>query len=76
MTKKVKKISVYLSLVVIPFGAVTVGLAGKAIHSKQVSTIDANQQTDGAYRDGLYLGKLDADDGRRARPRNAAGRGP
>jgi hypothetical protein len=65
MTKKVKKISVYLSLVVIPFGAATVGLVGKASHAKQVSTVVATQETDAAFRDGFYLGKLDAESGRK-----------
>lgn len=56
MTKKVKKFSVYISLVVIPFGAATVRLASKANHAKQVNTVDATQETDAAFRDGLYLG--------------------
>lgn len=68
MTKKAKKISVYLSLVFIPFGAATVGLAGKASHVKQVSTIEATQQTDAAFRDGFYLGRLDAEGARKVRP--------
>lgn len=68
MTKKVKKISVYLSLGVIPFGAAMVGLAGKASHAKHVSTIDATQQSNAAFRDGFYLGKLDAEDARKLRP--------
>jgi len=68
MTKKAKKISAYISLVVIPFGVATVGLAGKASHAKQVSTVDATQETDAAFRDGFYLGRLDAQDARKARP--------
>jgi hypothetical protein len=71
MTKKAKKLSVYISLGVIPFGAATVGLVGKAIHAMhamQVSTTEATQQTDAAFRDGFYLGRLDAEDGRKVRP--------
>jgi hypothetical protein len=68
MTKKAKKISAYISLVVIPFGIATVGLAGKASRAKQVSTVDATQETDAAFRDGFYLGRLDAEGAREARP--------
>lgn len=68
MTKKAKKISVYISLGVIPFGAATVGLAAKASHAKRASAVDATQETDAAFRDGLYLGKLDAEEARKVRP--------
>lgn len=68
MTRKVRKMSVYISLVVIPFGAATVRLAGKASHAKQVNIVDATQETNAAFRDGLYLGKLDAEDDRKVRP--------
>jgi len=68
MTKKEKTISVYISLVVIPFGAATLGLAGKASHTKPVSTVDATQETDAAFRDGFYLGGLDAKAARKMRP--------
>jgi hypothetical protein len=68
MTKKVKKVSAYLSLLLIPFGAVTVGLAGKATRTRQVDPASVSQQTDGAFRDGFYLGKLDARVGRKVRP--------
>jgi hypothetical protein len=68
MTKKVKKASVYLSLILIPFGAATVGLAGKVTRTRQIDAASASQQTDAAFRDGFYLGRLDARDGRRVRP--------
>jgi hypothetical protein len=68
MTKKGKKLSVYISLGVIPFGAATVELAVKANHVKRVSSVDATQETDAAFRDGLYLGKLDAEGTRKVRP--------
>ena len=68
MTKKEKTISVYISLVVIPFGAATLGLAGKASHTKPASTVDSTQETDAAFRDGFYLGGLDAEGARKMRP--------
>jgi hypothetical protein len=68
MTKKVKKVSAYLSLLLIPFGAATVGLAGKANRTRQVDPAITSQETDAAFRDGFYLGKLDARDGRSVRP--------
>jgi hypothetical protein len=68
MTKKARKISVYISLVVIPLGAATGGLVRKAGHAKQVSSVEATQETDAAFRDGFYLGRLDAEDARKVRP--------
>jgi hypothetical protein len=68
MTKKVKKFSAYISLVVIPFGAATVRLASKASHAKQVNTVDATQETGAAFRDGLYLGRLDGEHARKVHP--------
>jgi hypothetical protein len=68
VTRKARRISVCVSLGVIPFGAATVALVGKAIHVRQVSTTDAIQQVDAAFRDGFYLGRLDAKDARKARP--------
>jgi hypothetical protein len=68
MTKKAKKISAYISLVLIPFGAATLGLARKTSHAKQVSTVDATQETDAAFEDGFYLGGLDAQAARKVRP--------
>jgi hypothetical protein len=68
MTKKAKKLSVYISLGLIPFGAATVELADKANHVKRASVVDATQETDAAFRDGFYLGKLDAEGTRKARP--------
>jgi hypothetical protein len=68
MTKKAKKLSAYISLGVIPFGAATVGLIGKAIHAKRASTVDAAQETYAAFWDGFYLGRLDAEDARKVRP--------
>jgi hypothetical protein len=68
MTKKAKRLSVYISLGVIPFGVATVGLVGKASRAKHASTVDASQEIDAAFRDGFYLGKLDAEDAKKVRP--------
>lgn len=68
MTKKAKKLSVYISLVAMPFGAATVRLASRATPLREISAVDATQETDAAYRDGIYLGKLDGQEGRNVRP--------
>ena len=68
MTKKATKISAYISLIVIPFGAATLRLAGKASHAKQPKTLDAAQEIEAPFRDGLYLGRLDAQDARKKLP--------
>jgi hypothetical protein len=66
MTKNVKKISAFIFLAVIPFGAVAERLAYKASHAKQASTVDAAQEADAPFRDGYYLGGLDAKNARQA----------
>lgn len=68
MTKKAKKVSVYLSLVVMPLGLATVGLASRANRPRPLTSAEAAQETNAAYCDGLYLGKLDAQEGRKVRP--------
>ena len=68
MTKKTKKISAYVSLVLIPFGAATLGLVGKASHAKRVRSVNATQERDAAFEDGFYLGGLDAQAARKVRP--------
>ena len=68
MTKRAKKLSAYLSLAVIPFGAAMVKLARSASPAKQVGIVDATQESDGAYRDGVFLGSLDAENDRKVRP--------
>jgi hypothetical protein len=66
MTQNVKKISAFIFLAVIPFGAVAGRLAYKAGRVKQISTVDAAQEADAPFRDGYYLGGLDAKNGRQA----------
>lgn len=68
MTKKVKKMSALLSLAVIPFGVAAGRLAFKASQGTQVSAVDAAQEADAPFRDGFYLGGLDAKGARKARP--------
>jgi hypothetical protein len=68
MTKKAKKLSVYLSLVVMPVSIGAVGLATHAYRPRQSSSVDAAQEMDAAYRDGLFWGRFDGQDGRKVRP--------
>jgi hypothetical protein len=68
MTQKLKKLSAYIALLVVPFGVATLGLAGKASRTRQVNPAGASQPTDAAFRDGFYLGKLDASEARKGRP--------
>ncbi|HEX4544740.1 MAG TPA: hypothetical protein VH110_00180 [Candidatus Acidoferrum sp.] len=68
MTKKTRKLSVYLSLVVMPVGLATVGLATRANRPSQLNSTDSSLEINAAYRDGVYLGKLDGQEGRKVRP--------
>lgn len=68
MTRKARKLSVYLSLVVMPVGLVTVGLATRVKRPSPPNRVDSSQEINAAYRDGLYLGKLDGQEGRKAKP--------
>lgn len=68
MTAKAKKLSAYLFLLVLPLGVGTVGLASRANQPRKLKSADASRETDAAYRDGLYLGRLDGQEGRKVRP--------
>lgn len=68
MTKKARRISVYLAVVVMPWGLATIGLLGRASLPRQTNTVNAVEETDAAYCDGLFLGKLDGQQGRSSRP--------
>lgn len=68
MNTKAKKLSVFLAILATPWGLVTVGLAGRASWHYPVSKTNAAQENDAAYRDGLFLGKLDGQQGRKVRP--------
>jgi hypothetical protein len=67
MTTKAR-LSVYLAVVATPWGLATLGLLGRASLPRQLNTVNAVQETDGAYCDGLFLGKLDGQLGRSSRP--------
>ena len=58
-----KRLSAYL-LTIVAAGAVTVIFAPVAHHRPQVVAGNVNNQTDAAFRDGLFLARLDADNGR------------
>ena len=68
MTTKTKSLSVVLAILAVPWGVATVGLAGRATWPRQETKIDTALETDAAYRDGVFLGGLDARQGRRVRP--------
>jgi hypothetical protein len=70
VTQKRKKQYAYNALLVVPFGAATLGLACKASGTRLVNPAGASQPTDAAFRDGFYLGKLDASEARKGRPSN------
>jgi hypothetical protein len=65
MTRKLKRISMYASLAVVVLGAPTAMLTTRAARMNQVENSDSIQAMDAAFRDGLYLGKLDAQQGRK-----------
>ncbi|PYT66403.1 MAG: hypothetical protein DMG39_26865 [Acidobacteria bacterium] len=66
MTRKVRKLlSLYFATVAMPLGIATAfGLARRPRVPRATDGVSAEQQTDGAYRDGLFLGKLDGRQGR------------
>lgn len=67
MTAKEKSLSVVLTILAVPWGVATVGLAGRATWPRPGS-VEAAQETDGAYRDGVFWGELDARQGRKVQP--------
>ena len=67
MTAKVKSLSVVLAVLAAPWGVATVGLAGRASWLRH-EDINAIQDTDAAYRDGIFWGVLDARQGRKLQP--------
>jgi len=60
----VKRLSVYVFVIVIA-GAATAIFATGALHRSQVVAGNINKQTDAAFRDGLFLARLDAEHGRK-----------
>ena len=69
MATKARSLSTYLAFLTAPaLGlATTVVWAGRSSRPREVHASNA-QETDAAYCDGLFLGKLDAQEGRTARP--------
>ena len=67
MTARVKSLSVVLAVLAAPWGVVTVGLADRASWLRQ-GDVNSLQETDAAYRDGLFCGELDARQGRKLQP--------
>src|SRR5260370_19741182 len=59
-----KRLSVYVFIIVIG-GAATAIFATVALHRSQVVAGNVNKQTDAAFRDGLFLARLDAEHGRK-----------
>src|SRR5260370_5497812 len=59
-----KRLSVYVFIIVIG-GAATAIFATVALHRSQVGGGNVNKQTDAAFRDGLFLARLDAEYGRK-----------
>ena len=68
MTKKARTLSVYLSLAVAPVGLAALALVNHANLASRPSASVAAQETNAAYRDGFYLGRLDGQEGRKAAP--------
>ena len=69
MTTKSKRLSVYFACIVMPLGVVTtVGLAGRAKRPSPVDRVKVDLDADAAYRDGLFVGKLDGQQGRAMQP--------
>ena len=68
MTAKVKSLSLVLGILAAPWGIVSVGLAGRANWLRHGRNSNAALQIDAAYRDGIFLGELDARQGRKVQP--------
>src|SRR5260370_27679735 len=62
--RTMKKISVYVFAIVIA-GAASAIFATVALHRSHVVLGNVNTQTDAAFRDGLFLARLDAEHGRK-----------
>jgi hypothetical protein len=67
MATNAKKLSVYLTILSMPWGLAAMGWAGRASWPRQGNNNNAALETDAAYRDGFFLGELDARQGRKAR---------
>jgi len=68
MTTKVRNLSVILAVFAVPWAVATVRLSGRATRPQQGKNISAGLETDAAYRDAIFLGELDARQGRSPKP--------
>jgi hypothetical protein len=59
-----KRLSVYVFVIVIAGAAIAISATG-ALHRSHVVAGNVNKRTDAAFRDGLFLGRLDAEHGRK-----------
>jgi hypothetical protein len=66
-----KRLSVYVFIIVIAGAAAAIS-ATAALHRSHVVAGNVNKRTDAAFRDGLFLARLDAEHGRK--PHLATGR--
>jgi hypothetical protein len=65
VTRITKRLLLYVSIVSLIFGAAAVMLTVRAAHPTKIASVNTSQTMDGAFRDGLYQGKLDAENGRK-----------
>jgi hypothetical protein len=68
MTRNTKRLFLYMFIAALTFGTGTVMLTVRAAHPTKIVRGNTTQPMDGAFRDGLYLGKLDAESGRKPHP--------
>ena len=66
MTREFSALFTYLSVSIIALGASTAIVKTRSHHLVQTAIQRETPPTDAAFRDGLYLGKLDAKSGRKA----------
>src|ERR1700758_5284820 len=60
-----KRLSLYVFAMAVALGIATLLLTGAITSATQSATAQLDRATNGAFRDGLYLGKLDASQGNR-----------
>ena len=60
-----KRLSVYVFIIVIAGAALAIFATVVALHRSHVVAGNVNKQTDAAFRDGLFLARLDAEHGRK-----------
>jgi hypothetical protein len=67
VTRNAKRLFLYVCIVALTFGAATVMLSVRAARLTKIIMGNTTQAMDGdaAFRDGLFLGKLDAESGRK-----------